>query len=227
MMSSKSDGARPRAARRFRSATSMMLNLLFKGLVIGVSIAAPVGPIGLLCIRRSLEQGRVAGLAAGLGAATADAAYGCIAGFGLTAVSAFLLAHVALLRLGGGAGLCYLGVRTFLSAPARREARAPSGGLMSAYVSTLLLTLANPMTILSFVAIFAGFGLVVSPSYAAAATLVAGVFVGSGLWWLFLSTSVALMRHRIGEASMQAINRLAGGGIVAFGLYALSTPLQR
>jgi threonine/homoserine/homoserine lactone efflux protein len=189
----------------------MALNFLLKGLVVGLSIAAPVGPIGLLCIRRSLEQGRVVGLVTGLGAATADAAYGCIAGFGLTAVSA----------------LCYLGVRTFLSAPAQREAQVKADGLASAYFSTLVLTLANPLTILSFVAIFAGFGLTASPSYGAAAVLVAGVFVGSALWWLFLSTSVALMRHRISDSWMRAINRLSGGGIVAFGLYSLSTLLPR
>jgi threonine/homoserine/homoserine lactone efflux protein len=205
----------------------MALNFLLKGLVVGLSIAAPVGPIGLLCIRRSLEQGRVVGLVTGLGAATADAAYGCIAGFGLTAVSGFLLAHVSLLRVGGGAALCYLGVRTFLSAPAQREAQVKADGLASAYFSTLALTLANPLTILSFVAIFAGFGLTASPSYGAAAVLVAGVFVGSALWWLFLSTSVALMRHRVSNSWMQAINRLSGGGIVAFGLYSLSTLLPR
>jgi threonine/homoserine/homoserine lactone efflux protein len=205
----------------------MALNFLLKGLVVGLSIAAPVGPIGLLCIRRSLEQGRVVGLATGLGAATADAAYGCIAGFGLTAVSGFLLAHVSLLRVGGGAALCYLGVRTFLSAPAQREAQVKADGLASAYFSTLVLTLANPLTILSFVAIFAGFGLTASPSYGAAAVLVTGVFVGSALWWLFLSTSVALMRHRVSDSWMQAINRLSGGGIVAFGLYSLSTLLPR
>jgi len=205
----------------------MALNFLLKGLIVGLSIAAPVGPIGLLCIRRSLEQGRVVGLVTGLGAATADAAYGCIAGFGLTAVSGFLLAHVSLLRVGGGAALCYLGVRTFLSAPAQREAQVKADGLASAYFSTLVLTLANPLTILSFVAIFAGFGLTASPSYGAAAVLVAGVFVGSALWWLFLSTSVALMRHRVSNSWMQAINRLSGGGIVAFGLYSLSTLLPR
>jgi threonine/homoserine/homoserine lactone efflux protein len=203
----------------------MALSFLRKGVVIGLSIAAPVGPIGLLCIRRSLEQGRVAGLVTGLGAATADAAYGCIAGFGLTAISAFLLAHVFLLRMGGGATLCYLGVRTILTGPARRETQVNASGLLSAYFSTLLLTLANPMTILSFVAIFAGFGLTASPSYASAATLVAGVFVGSGLWWLFLSTAVAMMRHRVGDSWMRAINRISGGSIVAFGLYALSTLL--
>ena len=201
----------------------MTLSFLIKGLVIGISIAAPVGPIGLLCIRRSLEQGRTAGLATGLGAATADAAFGCIAGFGLTAVSGFLLEHVFLLRLAGGAALCYLGVRTFRRAPAEREAQGAPGGLKSAYFSTLLLTLANPATILSFVAVFAGFGIVASPSYPAAATLVTGVFVGSGLWWLFLSSSVALMRHRISSGWMQMINRVSGSLIVAFGLYALLT----
>jgi threonine/homoserine/homoserine lactone efflux protein len=200
----------------------MTLSFLIKGLVIGISIAAPVGPIGLLCIRRSLEQGRTAGLATGLGAATADAAYGCIAGFGLTAVSGFLLEHVFLLRLAGGAALCYLGARTFLRPPAQQEAQGRPG-LKSAYFSTLLLTLANPATILSFVAVFAGFGIVASPSYPAAATLVTGVFVGSGLWWLFLSSSVALMRHRISSGWMQAINRVSGSLIIAFGLYALST----
>src|SRR5579864_9335502 len=105
----------------------MLLNFLTRGLLIGVSIAAPVGPIGLLCIRRSLEQGRGAGLAAGLGAATADAAYGCIAGFGLTAISGFLLAHGSGMRLAGGVALCILGMRTFLSAPPQRETQADGG----------------------------------------------------------------------------------------------------
>jgi threonine/homoserine/homoserine lactone efflux protein len=204
----------------------MGITLLIKGLAVGVSIAAPVGPIGLLCIRRTLEQGRIAGFASGLGAATADALYGCIAGFGLTAVSSFLLAHVFALRLGGGAALCFLGARTFISAPAQREAQN-GGGLRSCYWSTLLLTLANPTTILSFVAIFAGFGLVSSQSYGAATTLVAGVFIGSALWWLVLSSSVALMRHRVSPRSMQRINRLSGVSIVVFGLYALSTLITR
>ncbi len=205
----------------------MVLSFLIKGLVIGVSIAAPVGPIGLLCIRRSLEQGRVAGLATGMGAATADAAYGCIAGFGLTAVSGFLFAHEVWLRLGGGVALCYLGARTFFAAPAQSEVQVKPGGLASAYFSTLALTLANPLTILSFVAVFAGFGLVATPSYLDAATLVSGVFVGSGLWWLFLSALAASMRRRVRGGWMRAVNRASGAAIVGFGLYALSTLLGR
>src|SRR5271157_4875386 len=143
----------------------MALHLLLKGVIIGFSIAAPVGPIGVLCIRRSLAEGRQIGLATGLGAATADAAYGGVAGFGLTIISGFLVGHRVWLGFLGGLFLCYLGIRTFLSGPAEQAAEIRGGGLCSAYLSTLFLTLTNPMTILSFVAVFAGFGLGASPDY--------------------------------------------------------------
>src|SRR5882724_953723 len=180
----------------------MGLNFMFRGIVIGFSIAAPVGPIGVLCIRRSLAEGTGAGLATGLGAATADAAYGCIAGFGLTAISSFLVSQRLWLAGLGGLFLCYLGGRTLLNTPAEHGPEIRSGGLFSAYLSTLFLTLANPMTILSFVAVFAGFGLAASPDYFSASTLVAGVFVGSALWWLLLSGSVALLRSRLSSGRM-------------------------
>jgi threonine/homoserine/homoserine lactone efflux protein len=201
------------------------INFLLKGLAIGFSIAAPVGPIGVLCIRRSLAEGRQIGLATGLGAATADAAYGAVAGFGLTAVSSFLVGHKLWLGFFGGLFLCYLGVRTFISKPVTQAAEAHGTGLLSAYLSTLFLTLANPMTILSFVAVFAGFGLGASPDYLAAAMLVGGVFVGSALWWLMLSGGVALLQSRVNADWMQAVNRFSGGVIIAFGLYSLSTLL--
>jgi threonine/homoserine/homoserine lactone efflux protein len=201
----------------------MALNFLFKGIIIGFSIAAPVGPIGVLCIRRSLAEGRTIGLATGLGAATADAAYGGVAGFGLTVVSGFLVGHRVWLGFLGGLFLCYLGIRTFLSKPSQKPAEVRGGGLLSAYLSTFFLTLTNPMTILSFVAVFAGFGLGASPDYLSASVLVAGVFVGSALWWLLLSSGVALFRARVTDGWMQAINRLSGGMILAFGLYALLT----
>lgn len=201
----------------------MAFNFILKGLVIGFSIAAPVGPIGVLCIRRSLAEGRQVGLATGLGAATADAAYGCIAAFGLTAVSSFLVGHRSWLGFLGGLFLCCLGVRIFISSPASRVAEIRGCGLLSAYLSTLFLTLTNPMTILSFVAVFAGFGLGASPDYLAAGLLVAGVFIGSALWWLLLSSGVALFQSRVGSGWMQAINRLSGCVIFAFGIYSLST----
>ena len=193
-----------------------------KGLLLGFCIAAPVGPIGVLCIRRSLAEGLLIGLATGLGAATADAAYGCIAGFGLTAISDFLVGQKFWLGLVGGIFLCFLGIQTFLTKPAEQSATAQGRGLTGAYVSTLFLTLTNPMTILSFVAAFAGFGLGVSSNYRDASLLVVGVFLGSAAWWLILSGSVGLLRSRVNMTFMKAVNRLSGALICAFGIYALS-----
>lgn len=195
-----------------------------RGLLIGLSIAAPVGPIGLLCIRRTLAEGRAAGFAAGLGAAVADGLYGAVAAFGLTAISAFLLAQQAWLRLLGGAFLCYLGARIFLTPPATEAAAARRGGLATAFGSTLLLTLANPATILSFVAVFAGLGLAgAAGGYAAGAATVLGVFSGSALWWLLLSLGVGLLRDRFDPRALRWLNRLSGLILAAFGLAALGS----
>src|SRR5262245_4777720 len=131
----------------------MDLSLLLRGLIIGFSIAAPVGPIGVLVIRRTLAEGRVAGLVTGLGAATADALYGCIAGFGLTVIAELLVSQTLWVRLIGGLFLCYLGVRSFLAAPAERAASAAGANLLGAYLATFALTLSNPTTILSFIAV--------------------------------------------------------------------------
>src|SRR5512142_2363186 len=158
----------------------MNLPLFLRGLVIGFSIAAPVGPIGVLCIRRTLANGRAAGLATGLGAATADGMYGCVAGFGLTFISSVLINQQMWLRLFGGLFLCYLGIRTLLSKPSGQEAKMGGNGLLGSYASTFLLTVTNPMTILSFAAIFAGLGLAnTNGDYASAVILVLGVFLGS------------------------------------------------
>jgi threonine/homoserine/homoserine lactone efflux protein len=205
----------------------MALPFMLKGLAIGFSIAAPVGPVGLLCIRRSLAEGRQVGLATGLGAATADAGYGCVAGFGLTAVSSFLVGQKLWLGLIGGLFLCYLGVRTFRSCPATAPAPVRGTGLLSAYFSTFLLTLTNPMTILSFAAVFTGFGLGTSSDYGAAGALVAGVFIGSALWWLLLSSGAALFRSQVNFTWMQAVNRVSGLIIFGFGLYSLSAAWQK
>ena len=203
----------------------MPLNFLLKGVIIGFSIAAPVGPIGILCIRRSLADGRHMGLATGLGAATADAMYGCIAGVGLTAISSFLVGQKLWLGLLGGLFLCYLGVKTFITRPAEKPADAAANGLFSAFLSTFFLTATNPMTILSFVAVFAGFGLGGSTDYFSAAALVTGVFIGSGLWWVLLSTGVAFFRSRVNSGWMAAVNRASGAIMLAFGLYSVSTSL--
>jgi len=171
--------------------------LLLKGLVIGFSIAVPVGPIGVLCIRRTLAEGRASGLVSGLGAATADAIYGCIAGFGLAFISNFLVSQQVWLRLIGGVFLWYLGLKTLLVKPAEQASLAKGNGLVSAYATTFFLTLTNPMTIISFAAIFAGLGLAsTSGNYVSAGVLVLGVFIGSALWWLILSGGVGVFREK-------------------------------
>jgi threonine/homoserine/homoserine lactone efflux protein len=201
-----------------------MLSVLLRGLALGFSIAAPVGPIGVLCIRRTLADGRLVGFVSGLGAATADATYGAVAAFGLTAVSHVLLGQRVWIHLIGGMFLCYLGVRTLLSAPTERAASVQGRGLAGAYASTLGLTLANPTTILSFVAIFAGLGVAQNASsFGAPAWLVLGVFCGSALWWLLLSSGVGLFRTRLDTQALRWVNRLSGAVILAFGLVALVT----
>lgn len=195
---------------------------LVKGLVIGFSIAAPVGPIGMLCIRRTLGNGRVAGLLSGLGAATADAIYGCIAGFGVVFVSTILLTQQVWLRLVGGLFLCYLGARTFLASPEERISATNPLGLAGIYLSTFFLTLTNPMTIISFAAIFAALGVGnTSGSYISAVTLVVGVFVGSALWWLILSSIVSLFRSKLKPGWLKWVNRLSGLVILGFGVLAI------
>ena len=204
-----------------------LTSLLLRGLLIGVSIAAPVGPIGVLCIRRTLAEGRVTGLVSGLGAATADAFYGCIAGFGLTFISSMLVRQQFWFHLVGGLFLCYLGVKTFVTGPAKGTTPAqqgePAGGrLLRTYGSTFFLTLTNPLTILSFAAVFAGLGLAgAGQDYVSAAVLVVGVFLGSALWWLTLSGGVSILRKKFSLSAMQWINRLSGVVIAGFGLFSL------
>ena len=196
--------------------------LFLRGLVIGFSIAAPVGPIGVLCIRRTLADGQMAGLVSGLGAATADALYGCVAAFGLTFISSFLIGQKLWLGLVGGLFLCYLGIKTLLSKPAEEAAKAEGVGLLGSYLSTFLLTLTNPVTILSFVAIFAALGLgTASESYSSALILVSGVFCGSALWWLLLSGGVGLFRKRFDTKGLLWVNRISGVVITLFGITAL------
>lgn len=199
------------------------MGFFIEGMVIGLAIAAPVGPIGVLCIRRTLVEGRLSGLVSGLGAATADAAYGAVAALGLTVVTDLLVGGEGWLRLAGGIFLVFLGVRTFLARPAEEATSSDGRGLLGAYASTLLLTLTNPTTILSFVAIFAGLGAGTGDGgVLSAMTLVAGVFLGSALWWIFLSTATGLFRSRLSTGGLRWVNRVSGTIITAFGVLALS-----
>jgi threonine/homoserine/homoserine lactone efflux protein len=197
------------------------LSLFLRGFLIGISIAAPVGPIGVLCIRRTLSRGKLMGFLSGMGAASADMVYGAIAAFGLTVITDLLVENTIWLRIIGGCFLLYLGMKTFLEKPADHAAQASQSGYFSAYLSTFFLTLTNPMTILSFAAIFAGTMLAAKTS--SPLILVAGVFSGSATWWLTLSLGVGLMRDRLTASHMAWINRISGAIIVIFGIIALTS----
>lgn len=198
-----------------------------KSLFIGFVIAAPVGPIGVLCARRTLLHGRRAGFFSGMGAATADAIYGFIAAFGLTFVSGFLVEYQSWLRLIGGALLVHMGVKAFRALPVKkcelpRSARHYAG----MYSSTFFLTLTNPMTIFSFAAVFAGFGLAgIKGSALSSGILVLGVFLGSALWWLFLVVLFSLYGRRFHSHELVWVNRVTGAIITASGVLALGSLL--
>jgi len=199
------------------------LPIVITGAVVGFCIAAPVGPIGALTIRRTLAQGRATGFVTGLGAATADAAYGAVAAFGLTFVTGLLIAMQGWLRGAGGILLIFLGIATFRAAPAQPDQEQRATGLLSAYATTMLLTLSNPTTILSFLGIFAALGLRdATSSYTSASIFVLGVFLGSTLWWLILSSGVGLLRSRITDGGLHWVNKVSGILVAAFGMYALA-----
>jgi threonine/homoserine/homoserine lactone efflux protein len=199
-----------------------------QGLVLGFSIAVPVGPIGLLCIRRSLSEGRRAGFVSGLGAATADALYGVVAALGLTVITSALLDHQVLLQIGGGVFLVYLGIATLRTRPAAEAATAQPAatGLLGAYLSTLVLTLANPMTILSFLGMFTALGFNRASGLGPASLLVTGVFLGSAAWWLLLSTVAGWLGRRMQQGGLRALNIVSGLIIAGFGLWQLGALVQ-
>ena len=194
----------------------MVLVFFVKGIVVGAIIAVPVGPVGVVCLRKAIFEGRIAGLAAGLGAATADAFFGAIAAFGLTFISKWLLGYENLLRVVGGCYLLYTGARAFFSMPPdpAGEQTDPES-LLRDFASTFVLTVTNPITILVFLGIFDVLGL--SGGRATllfAGALVAGVWVGSLVWWLALSLGVGMFRGAIEPRQLGWISR--GSGIILF-----------
>lgn len=197
--------------------------LFLKGLIIGFSIAAPVGPIGILCINRTLSQGLLAGLVSGAGAALADATYGCVAGFGLVSLSQFLLSWQNSITLIGGAFLLYLSVRTFLSSGKPTLLTDNASSLWRDFTSTFFLTITNPATIICFLAIYASLGIVEpGANYLEALMIVLGVFVGSLIWWCLLSYGINHVRHKLSATMLKWINRLSSLILFSFGLFALT-----
>ena len=198
----------------------MEFAIFLKGVFIGFAMAVPVGPIGIMCIRKTLTEGRVRGLIIGLGAATADFFYGCVAAFGLTIISDTLVSQRIWIRLSGGVLLLFLGVKTFLAKPSDPKTRFKihNSGKLRSYLTTVFLTLTNPLTIFAFIAVFAALGLGNWLSYFSASVLVTGVFIGSCLWFLLLSSGTFLFRNKLDLVGLRWVNKIAGVMIILSGL---------
>ena len=200
--------------------------LFLKGLAFGFLLAATVGPMWILCFRRTIAAGALIGFVSGMGIAVADGLYGAIAAFGLTAISGLLLSYSFWVGLVGAAFLVYLGIKALIGAPPAAGPEEKTIGLVKAFLSTLGLTLTNPPTILAFVAIFAGLGLASSADYGAASLIVLGVFLGSAAWWIILSAAAARLRERIGPRLARAINIVSGVSILGFAAWQLAELLR-
>ncbi len=200
----------------------MEFTIFFKGVIIGFALAVPIGPIGIMCIRKTLTEGRLRGLIIGLGAATADLIYGSIAAFGLTFISNMLFNQRIWIRLTGGLLFLLIGIKIFRTFPATKKLHTTSKGLIKTYLSTVFLTLTNPLTIFAFITVFAALGLGNTAGYLSTAFLVAGVFTGSCLWFLSLNTGAIFFKKKLNLSGLQWVNRIAGilifiSGVIAIG----------
>lgn len=203
----------------------LALPLPIRGLIIGFTIAAAVGPITLLVIRRTIDHGGAYGFASGLGVATADATYGGIAAFGLTAVTTVLVSSHVLLGIVGGAIIGVIGMRTMVARPSAPAADAERPGLVGAFASIYGLTMTNPLTIVLYAGVFAGIGLAAGSSFLDAAILTLAVWLGSTLWWVCLCAPVAWLRERVSTRILLWVNRMSGAALVVFGILAIAVAL--
>jgi threonine/homoserine/homoserine lactone efflux protein len=195
-----------------------IMDMWWKGLILGFSIAAPLGPIGLLCIKRTLEGGRLRGMLSGLGAASADAFYGSLAAFGLAELFQRYSWIQTWTQILGSAFIVYLGIRYVLSKKTENngEAEVRAAGMGKVYLTTFLLTLLNPIAIFAFIGIFAGAGV---RSTGSAIWVVAGIFCGSMLWWIVLAFIAHWLGKRLSAAFLLWVNRIAGIALIGFGLW--------
>jgi threonine/homoserine/homoserine lactone efflux protein len=201
----------------------MEMGLFFKGIVVGIIIAMPVGPVGTLCVQRTITEGKINGFLTGLGATTADVIFGFIAAFGLTVVSNFLIDQQEWIRLLGGIIICLIGVKVFFLETQKKITPTKSPNHINAFGSAFLIAITNPITIITFVVMFAGLGLVVGSNsqYGSASLTVFGVFVGSGFIWLTLWGMSLIFRERFDFGRMTWVNKIAGIVIFIFGISAI------
>ena len=196
--------------------------VFLQGVAIGFSIAAPIGPVGILCIRKALADGRLAAFVAGLGAALADTVFGGVAAFGIGAVVQLIQGQIFAIKIVGGLFMVGLGAHTWRSAAVEVEALPGQGpGMARDFLSTFVITITNPGTILGVAGVFAALGPSGQPGGAQSGLLVAGIFCGSTLWWLVLSGVASAARSRFTPERMRLFNHLSGAMLVIFGLAAL------
>jgi threonine/homoserine/homoserine lactone efflux protein len=217
---------------------------LIKAMILGFSLAAPVGPIGLLVINRTIRKGRLYGFISGLGATFADGVYGCIAGFGFGAITNFLMQHKDIIKPVGLVVMCLIGIKIFFSKTHfhQIDVKDPknlkgintilskthlhqinvrdSKNLIGAFTSVFFLTVSNPITILFFIALFSGLGLNIGDSYFSIFIFITGVLLGSATWWLILSSVTSIVRHKISEKTIGVINKVSGTALVMFAVFA-------
>jgi threonine/homoserine/homoserine lactone efflux protein len=197
----------------------MDLSLFIQGMIIGLTLAVPVGPIALLCIQRAVNDGRLHGIVSGIAVATADSFYAAVTFFGLTFISGLILSHQFSLRFAAGVVLIFVGIRIFLSLPAPLNEKTGHETYLKDYLSMVAIAIANPLTLIFFVAILPGFGVVLPEnSVLSASVFVGGVFFGSTLWWIILCGSIGSLRSRITAGHLGLINRISGALIVCFGV---------
>jgi threonine/homoserine/homoserine lactone efflux protein len=204
----------------------MLVTVLLKGVVIGFSLAAPIGPVGMMCIRRTLTHGHLRGFVSGLGAAVADSVYAIIAAFGITLISNFIIAEEYWIRLVGGVLLILLGLRTILVHPIETSSKNSVNGHASAFVSMFFLTFTNPMTLFAFAVVFAGMGAgstVGEGNTLTASLLVAGVFLGSALWFLLITSAVHFYKDKFKLWGLKIVNVISGSFILVCGIIVLAS----
>jgi threonine/homoserine/homoserine lactone efflux protein len=204
----------------------MELSLPLRGLIIGFTIAAAVGPITLLVIRRTIAHGGGYGFASGLGVAAADATYAGVAAFGLTAITSVLVSGHMLLGLVGGAVIAIMGIRTMQSRPAGPAADSERPGLAGAFLSIYALTMTNPLTIVLYAGVFAGIGLVAGSSFVDAAIVTLAAWLGSTAWWVILCSIVGWARGRVSTTALLWVNRISGGALVVFGIASIASAIR-
>lgn len=199
-----------------------LLVFFVKGLLMGVIIALPFGPVGVLCLQRSIHGGVLIGLLSGAGAAVADAFYGCVAAFGVQVVSNFLKSHHFVIQVVGGALLFAMGVRMLFDKSPAKSVSVEYHKLFGAFASILGLSLANPVAVVAFLAIFASFGLGdADADVFHAVAVVLGVFFGSMLWWVLLAFGGAYLRETLTKR-MNRVKAISGGVIAVFGVFAFA-----